>query len=122
MSQPRYPRRNELPESVNRSPRRRLVGLSLLAAVALAPKCGAMPYTAYDPDLYRAPDVANRADTTSDLNARTAEDLVEHSSQDLVMPDMVETLDDAVEAVDDLVGSDSVSGDAATDSTQETSR
>lgn len=87
MSQPCYPRRNELPSEPARSPRRKLVGLSLLAAVALAPKCGAMPYTSYPVDAYRY-DQASSQDVGADTGQSRTEDVVVDSRQDLYTPDV----------------------------------
>ncbi len=114
MSQPRYPRRNELQEKPARSPRRELVGLSLLAAVALAPKCGAMPYTSYDAQPYRQ-DQFSRTDTGPDSRVVAPTDTVEQSAADLYAPDVVETLDDATSG-------ETTSDDLATDQRPETTR
>lgn len=111
MSQPRYPRKNQLPSNTPRSPRRELVGLSLLAAVALAPKCGAMPYTSYGPDYYPT-DVSSRQDSSADTRQGPSEDCVDASGVDRNAADIVYLGDqtssdsDVVAGLDDAEGTD----------------
>ena len=84
MSNPRYPKLTQCDVQQKPTPRRRLLGLSLLAAVSLAPKCGAMPYRAMETDWYqtdqaRVPD-QSRSDASGDLAGELTSDTTEELS------------------------------------------
>lgn len=112
MPEPRYPRLHELPESTTR----KLARLSLLAAISLTPRCGAMPYVSDPYDYYPTNDTrAPEESRSQDLYTRPGDT----ESDDLVFRPDARSSDqtDATRAdsspVDTPQGDTKLSGDAA---------
>ena len=116
---PRYPRKQDLKPEQRRIARP-IAGLALLGAIALAPKCGAMPYVdpyPYDQsqtDQVRQPDARTpRADTTTPTPDALRQDA---SSQDIVSPDdLADDLADITEAPDAPADSKAADAKAGSD-------